>query len=93
METCGITQDGKTVVKGIGQLYFQEGLPLGIIFDKLQKSNMIPSWKDLYKEMRENGMSHKRVIDLLRDQMLDAYGKEFRDVVIGRIVELKNGMT
>lgn len=88
MEQVGVTIDGKKVMKGIGPLYFREGLPLSIIFDRMAQEDMIPSWNHLYDEMKENGMSHKRIIHLIHEQGFDSFGKEFRDEVIRRL-ELK----
>jgi hypothetical protein len=51
----------------------------------LQENNLLPSWNHLYQEMRDNGMSHKRIIHLLNEQVFESYGKEFRDVVISRL--------
>lgn len=80
----------KTVVQGVGKLYFEQGTPLSIIFDKLQENNLLPSWNHLYQEMKDNGMTHSRVIHLLHEQVFESYGKEFRDVVIDRLEKSNN---
>lgn len=85
MKQVGITVDGKRVMGDIAKEYFQEGLPFVIIFDMLQKNNMIPHWPKLYDDMRKNGMTHKRTIDLLNDHISDSYGPEFRNVIISRL--------
>lgn len=85
MEQIGITTDNKKVVKNIAKQYFQEGLPLSFVFDILQENNMIPDWQALYQEMKENGMTHKRIIHLLHEMVFESYGKEFRDVIIKRL--------
>lgn len=85
MEQIGITKDGKAVIKGCAKLYFESGLPLIFIFDKLQENNCIPSWLHLYAELRGNGMSHDRVMHLLNEQVFEAYGKEFRDRVVATL--------
>lgn len=85
MQTIGITPEGKEVVTGIARLYFQEGLPLSLIFDALDKNNRMPSWMHLVVEMRENGMTDKRIKHLLSEHMVDTYGKEFRDIVLNRL--------
>lgn len=85
MEQIGISTDGKEVVQGVGKLYFEQGTPLSIIFDKLQENNLLPSWNHLYQEMKDNGMTHKRIIHLLHEQVFESYGKEFRDVVVERL--------
>ena len=85
MEQIGITTDGKKVMKDIAKMYFQDGLPLSILFDLLSQNNMIPSWLDLYEGMKQNGMSHKRIIHLMHEHMFDTYGGEFRDRVIKKL--------
>ena len=90
MEIIGISTDQKQVVQHIGKLYFEQGLPLTFIFDKLQENNLLPSWNHLYIEMINNGMTHDRIIHLLHEQVFESYGKEFRDIVISRLVGLKS---
>lgn len=85
MNQIGVTKNSIRIMEGVGQLYFQEGLPLSIIFDKLIANNMMPSWLHLYAEMKANGMSHKRIIHLLNENVFDSYGKHFRDTVISRL--------
>lgn len=85
MQQVGISTDKKTVVAEVGKLYFEQGTPLSIIFDRLQEHDLLPSWNHLYKEMKANGMTHKRIIHLLHEQVFESYGKEFRDVVISRL--------
>lgn len=85
MQQIGITTDGNAVMADVAKQYFEQGLPLSIIFDQLQKNNMIPSWPRLYQELKDNGMTHKRIIHLLHEHVFESYGKEFRDVVISRL--------
>lgn len=85
MYIIGKTTDGKTTVAGLGRMYFESGLPLSFMFDRLQKDNYMPSWIHLYHEMRDNGMSNKRILDILNEQVIETYGKEFRDVVVQRL--------
>lgn len=82
MELVGFTTEGKQVLGGIGKLFFQEGIPLSIIFDGCRNHNVIPSWLHLYDELKGNGMSHSRIIHTLNEHVFESYGKEFRDVVI-----------
>jgi hypothetical protein len=85
MKVVGKTQDGRIVVSGIGKLYFQEGLPLSVIFDSLHSKNILPSFPSLFKELEDNGMKKDRIIHLLSEHMIDTYGREFRDEVIKRL--------
>lgn len=87
MEIIGKTTDGKITVAGIARMYFETGLPLAFMFDRLNASGYMPSWIPLYEEMKGNGISHKRIIDILHEQIIETYGKEFRDVVINRLHE------
>lgn len=85
MVIVGKTQCGKSVVSGLGKLYFENGLPLSVIFDGLQRRNLVPSFRHLVSELEQNGMKHERILHLLNEQVFESYGKEFRDVVINRL--------
>lgn len=85
IDILGCTADGKIVVGGIGKFYFQYGLPLCFAFDVLDNRGFIPSWVHLFQELRDNGMSDKRIFHLLNEHVFETYGKEFRNVVIERL--------
>ena len=85
MNQIGVTQDGKIAYAGLAKFHFQDGLPLSVIFDELQKRNSIPSWIHLYKEFEDNGMKHENIIRLLSEHIFESYGKDFRNVVIERL--------
>jgi hypothetical protein len=89
MFCIGLTIENKQVLGGIGKLFFQEGIPLSIIFDGCREKEVIPSWLHLYDELKGNGMSHKRIIHTLNEHIFESYGKEFRDVVINRLNKIK----
>lgn len=85
MKTVGKTTDNRLVVSGLGRLYFQEGIPLSVLFDSCQSKGLQPSFKHLYDELKENGMNHDRIIHLLNEHVFESYGKYYRDVVIQRL--------
>ena len=87
MKIVGKTQDGRFVVSEIGKLYFQDGLPLSVIFDVLNGKNILPCFPCLYTELLNNGMGQDRIIHILSEQMIDVYGGEFRDEVINRLLK------
>lgn len=87
MEIVGKTQCGKSVVSGLGKMYFENGLPLSVIFDGLQRRNLVPSFLHLVSELEENGMKRERIVHLLNEQVFESYGKEFRDVVMHRLTQ------
>ena len=82
MIVVGKTIYGNLVVAGLAKLYYQEGLPPSVIFDGCKKMNAIPSFPHFYQELKDNGMSHERIIHLLNEHVFETYGKEFRDHVI-----------
>lgn len=84
----GKTTDGRPVVKGLAKFYFQDGLPLQIVFDGCNKHKIVVSWNDLYSELKENGMKHERIIHLLHEQMFEAFSNEYRSVVLDRLNKL-----
>ncbi len=85
MEVIGKTECGKLVVSGLGKLYFQEGLPLSVMFDSLETKGFRPSWIHLFRELRDNGMTEDRIYHLLNEHVFESYGKEFRDVVVDKL--------
>lgn len=85
MRFVGQTECGKLVVAGLGKLYFENGLPLSVLFDGLQRYQLIPSFNHLVSELEENGMKRERIIHLLNEQVFESYGKDFRDEVINRL--------
>jgi hypothetical protein len=87
MEVIGKTTDNRPVVAGLAKMYFQEGLPLSLIFDGCQKPGVQPAFPILYKELESNGMKHDRIIHLLSEALFDSYGKEYRDEVIKRLTK------
>lgn len=88
MQQIGITTDGKKVMERVGKFYFEQGLPLCFIYDKMTENNMIPSWIQLVKEMEDNGMTKKRIHHLLHEHVFDSYGKEFRDHVLSTLQKI-----
>lgn len=84
----GETTDGKKLVDGVWAMYETHGLPLDVIFDVLIKKESIPDWIALYKQMRQSGMQHSRILSKLDEAVSDSYGKEFRDVVISTLDQI-----
>lgn len=82
MHAVGKTIEGKTVIAGVAKMYFESGVPPSILFDEINKRNAIPSWLHFYKECKDNGMPHIRIIHLLNEHVCETYGKEFRNKVI-----------
>jgi len=41
------------------------------------EKELVPSWVDLYKDMRLSGITHDRIISMLQDSISDSYGKEW----------------
>ncbi len=81
----GITTDGKPVMSGIFSFYETHGIPLEIIFMSFIEKELIPSWIDLYKDMRLSGMPHNRVMATLQDSISDAYGQEWSKSVVSQL--------
>ena len=85
LNISGQTTDGKLVVSGVYKLYETEGLPLDVVFDIMERNNAIPDWMAFYQEATDAGMKGERVLSKLSPAISDAYGAEFRDVVIDRL--------
>lgn len=91
MQVIGQTTDGRYVVSGLGRHYFESGLPLSILFDYCIKNDVQPSFLHLYRELKQNGMQHERIIHLLHEHVFESYGKEYRDEIIERIESVIQG--
>lgn len=84
----GYTVDNKPVIGGVWKTYETYGLPLDIIFDVCIRRDWIPSWIDLYKDMKESGMEHSRILSKLEEAINDSFGKDYSGVVISRLSEI-----
>lgn len=82
------TSNGRPVMAGLAKLYYQEGIPYNLVFEQLRNKDIVVSWIHLYKELQDNGLSHDRIIHLLNEHVFEAYGAEYRDVVIDRLEQL-----
>jgi len=87
IDIIGETTDDKIVVKGLFKMYDTLGLPLEVMFDELQAKGIVPSWIDFYNEAKEAGWKHKTIISRLSESIFDVWGKDFRDMVISKLVE------
>ena len=81
------TIDDRISVSGLFGLYESVGLPLEFIFDYLKDQNIQPSWLHLYSEMYNSGISKKAIIAKLSESIYEAYGSEYRDYVINKLLE------
>jgi hypothetical protein len=77
----GKTKDGKTVVSGLFRLMDTQGIPLDIILEFLQISDLVPSWTHFYKEAVVSGWTHKTTILRMETVITDIYGIEYWLVV------------
>lgn len=85
IKQVSITTDGKPVISGLFRVYETEGIPLETLFISCQNQGLVPSWIDLYKEMRSAGMKHNRIISKLEEAIVDSFGKEWSDIVISKL--------
>lgn len=74
-------------MKDIAKWYYQDGIPFMILFTWMEQKNMVPCWITLYKDLKNNGMTHNRIMHLLNEHIVDSYGKKFRDEVL-RVLNL-----
>lgn len=81
----GKTSDGKLILGGIYKLHETWGVPLSEIFNFLIRNNSIPSWVDLYKDMRMAKIDHHHILVRLKDEIDDSFGLEWSGVVIQQL--------
>ena len=83
--SIGKTSDGKLVISGIYKLHETWGVPLSEIFNFLIINDSIPSWIDLYKDMRLAKIDHHHILVRLKDEIDDSFGLEWGEVVIQQL--------
>ena len=49
-----IKEEDIYTISGLATLYFSDGLPLSIIFDRLKDTKFKPSWIHLFNELKDN---------------------------------------
>lgn len=84
-QQVGITPENKKVVNGVFDIFATQGLPLDVVFDLLAQRNCIPSWTHFYDDAIKQGWKHETIVNRLRDNISDVWGKEFSDNVLERI--------
>jgi hypothetical protein len=85
LRVVGKTKEGQLVVAGVYRYYETTGLPLDVMFDCLRQRGVVPDWLTFYVEAVRAGMKHERILAKLDPALDDAYGSDFRDVVIERL--------
>lgn len=83
----GTTSDGKVIVAGVFRFFATHGIPLEVLMSLLSDKNVMPCWISLYREARQAGIQHSRILSRLDTAIQDAYGVEVRDEVI-RVLSL-----
>jgi hypothetical protein len=82
IQVIGTTPEGLQVWNNVFQLYGTLGLPLDMVFQLLQERNAIPSWIHFYDDALATGMRFSRIIAMIRDPLLDCWGKEFQTEIL-----------
>jgi len=85
LQVTGKTETGELVVAGVFRYYETVGVPLDVLFDCLRRKGVVPDWLTFYVEAVRAGMKHARIMSKLEPAIADAYGPEFRDVVVKRL--------
>ena len=75
------------MLDGLFLFYDTFGVPFEVIFDECRAAQVMPSWRHLYRDARQAGWSHQRILARLWESLGDVYGGEFRDIVIRRLQE------
>lgn len=84
-QQVGVTPENVRVIDGVFRWFDTNGTPLDIIFDMCREKNLMPSWTHFYSDARKQGWSHETIINRLRDNISDVWGKEFSDNVLERV--------
>ena len=62
-------KDKRFVIKGVGKLFYQEGLPLSVQLKYLQDKNINISLLHLADELLKNGWSPKTTYNKIREEL------------------------
>ena len=77
----GVTTDNRPVVAGVMRFRETYGLPLGVIFDVLERRGFVVSWLHLLDEAHKIGVNESKFGAELRTAIIDVYGKEYADAL------------
>jgi hypothetical protein len=80
---------GREVVNGLVKFYDTSGLPLSDIFNYCQEKGYQPCWISFIEECRNQGWGNKTIRTRLEESVLDVYGKEYWNAVLGFLIKNK----
>ena len=72
--------DRHIILKGIGELYYAKGLPIGIAINKLASYGIEVSIYHVIDELYRNGFSLEKIESLLREECADSGIVGFEDI-------------
>lgn len=88
LKQIGVTEGGTPILAGVYREYETSGLPLDVLLPMLSDIPAIPCWISLYREAKQNGMAHKRILSMLQYPIIDAYGSAVKDRVFSTLDRL-----
>lgn len=72
MKIVGKTTEGHLVIGGIFRLVDTNGLPFGVVIDKIYERNWRVSWLDFLSEAFDSGWNEKTVFSKCREGIQDS---------------------
>ena len=84
-QIIGFTPENHRVINGVFRMFDTMGLPLDIILDQLNARNIVPSWKDFFKDAFKAGWTLKTTMNRVNIAVRDAYLPDHADAVIERL--------
>ncbi len=88
LKVVGQTTDGLHVVQGSFFYVTARGIPLEILFQTLKERGYVIDWLDLY-DMAIKEWTTDTLMNKLQVALYNVFGKEYRDTVLKRLVELR----
>jgi hypothetical protein len=85
LKISGETIDGKVVLRTIFEVTSSTGLPLVTILMMMKERGMVVDWVDYYLSALDHGMQSSRILSRISSDVVDVYGPEYRDEVLGRL--------
>lgn len=73
--------DRKIIIRGLGRMFYQEGMPIGIMAKQAMSKGMEVSWFHVVDELLKHGWSEKTIRNKLSEELQDSGTPELIDKV------------
>lgn len=68
--------DRKIIIRGLGKMFYQEGMPIGMMAKRCEELGYEVSWLHITDELLKHGWEHKSIRGKLFEELVDSGKKE-----------------